>query len=66
MHYKFYCPLLFTFGYFSLFVSICFDFMVQVKSLWLISGMTDFAPLNDYILLANFKLENLLNTRHTY
>ena len=44
MLYKFYCPLLFTSGYFSLFVSICFDFTVQVKSIWLISGMTDFAP----------------------
>ena len=27
--------------------------------------MTDFAHLNDYILLANFKLQNLLNTYHT-
>ena len=31
----------------------------------LISGMTDFVHLNDYILLANFKLQNLLNTKHT-
>ena len=67
MHYKFYRPLLFSSGYFSTFVSICFDFTVQVKSLWLISGMTDFfSPLTDYILLANFQLENLLNTWHTY
>ena len=29
----------------------------------LISGVTDFAHLNDYIFLANFKLENLLYTR---
>ena len=29
----------------------------------LISGGTDFAHLNDYIFLANFKLENLLYTR---
>ena len=27
--------------------------------------MTDFAHLNDYILLANFKLQNLLNTLHS-
>ena len=27
----------------------------------LISGMTDFAHLNDYIFLANFKLQNLFN-----
>ena len=25
--------------------------------------MTDFAHLNDYILLANFKLQHLLNTK---
>ena len=31
----------------------------------LISGTTVLANLNDYILLTNFKLENLLNTRHT-
>ena len=27
--------------------------------------MTDFAHLNDYILLAKFKLQNLLNTQHS-
>ena len=31
----------------------------------LISGMTDFVHLSDYILLANFKLQNPLNTKHT-
>ena len=31
----------------------------------LISGMTDFAYSNDYILLKNFKLQNLLTTWHT-
>ena len=28
----------------------------------LVSGRADFANLNDYILLANFKLQNLFNT----
>ena len=52
---------MFTSGYFSLFVSTYFDFTVQVKSL---TNFRDdrFAPLNDYVLMANFKLENLLNT----
>ena len=31
----------------------------------LISGMTDFAHLNDYILLANFKSQNLLHRKDT-
>jgi len=31
----------------------------------LVSGMTDFVHLSDYILLTNFKLQNLLNTKHT-
>ena len=62
MHYKFYCPLLFTSGYFSLFVSICFDFTVQVSKITLTNFRDDrfCSFLNDYILLANFKLETLI------
>ena len=45
--------------------SVLWKSALQIKYRALISGITYFAHLNDYILLENFKLQNLLNTWHT-